>query len=82
MTEPMSREQVLAGIQSEIAEKEAAAQRETDAEKRQRMLRHGRSREVYADEEAVAIVADIAENEANRVVASGIVARAHRGSIR
>jgi predicted DNA binding CopG/RHH family protein len=63
MTEPMSREQVLAGIQEEIAEQEAAARRETDPVKRERMLRHARSREDYAEEEADAVAADIAENE-------------------
>jgi predicted DNA binding CopG/RHH family protein len=59
----MSREQVLAGIQEEIAEQEAAARRETDPVKRERMLRHARSREDYAEEEADAVAADIAENE-------------------
>src|SRR5436309_13669513 len=50
MTEPMSREQVLAGIRQEIAEEENAARREPDAVKRERMVRHARSREDYADE--------------------------------
>ena len=63
MTEPMSREQVLAGIRQEIAEEENAARREPDAVKRERMVRHARSREDYADEEADAIAADIVENE-------------------
>jgi len=63
MTEPMSREQVLAGIRQEIAEEESAAQRETDPIRRDRKLRHARSREDYAEEEADAIAADIAENE-------------------
>src|SRR5437879_1445791 len=58
MTEPMSREQVLAGIQEEIAEQETAARRETDPVKR--MLRRARSREDYAEEEADAVAADIA----------------------
>jgi len=63
MTESMSREEVMAGIQREIVEQEAAAQRETDPVKRERMLRHARSREDHAAEEADAIVADIEENE-------------------
>jgi plasmid stability protein len=63
MTEPMSREQVLAGIRQEIAEQRDAAQREPDPVKRDRMLRHARSRDDLADEEADEIIADIAENE-------------------
>jgi hypothetical protein len=42
MTEPMSREQVLARIQQEIAEQRDAAQHELDPVKRDRMLRHSR----------------------------------------
>lgn len=63
MTEPMSREQVLAGIQGEIAEQEAAARQEADPVKRERMLRHARSRHDYVEEEADAVADDIAENE-------------------
>ncbi|WP_134668074.1 MULTISPECIES: hypothetical protein [unclassified Amycolatopsis] len=60
MTEPVSREQVLAGIQGEIAEQEAAARREADPVKRERMLRHSRSRQDYVEEEADAVADDIA----------------------
>lgn len=63
MTEPMSREQVLAGIRGEIAEQEASARREADPVRRERMLRHARSRQNHAEEEADAVAADIAENE-------------------
>ncbi|WP_208719871.1 ribbon-helix-helix protein, CopG family [Amycolatopsis circi] len=63
MTEPMSSEQVLDGIREEIAQQEAAARREPDPAKRERMLRHARSRQDYAEEEADAVAADIAENE-------------------
>jgi hypothetical protein len=63
MTEPMSREQVLARIQQEIAEQRDAARREPDPVKRDRMLRHSRSREDLAEEEADSIAAEIAENQ-------------------
>lgn len=63
MTEPMTREQVVAGIRQEIAEQREAAQREVDSVKRDRMLRHARSREDFVEEEADAIMADVAENE-------------------
>jgi hypothetical protein len=63
MTEPMSREEVLAGIRQEIAEQVAAAEHEADPIKRDRMLRHARSREDLAEDEVEAIAADIAENE-------------------
>jgi hypothetical protein len=63
MTEQMTRDQVLAGIREEVAEQRDAALREADPAKRGRMLRHARSREDLAEEEAEAIAADIAENE-------------------
>jgi predicted DNA binding CopG/RHH family protein len=63
MTEPMTREQVVAGIRQEIAEQSEAAQREADSVERDRMLRHARSREDFVEEEADAIMADVAENE-------------------
>jgi predicted DNA binding CopG/RHH family protein len=63
MTEPITREQVQAGIRQEIAEQGEAAQRETDSAERERMLRHARSREDFVEEEADAIMADVAENE-------------------
>ena len=59
----MTREEVLAGIRQEIAEQRDAAQNEPDSAKRDRMLRHARSREGLAEEEAEAIAADIADNE-------------------
>jgi predicted DNA binding CopG/RHH family protein len=63
MTEHMTREQVLAGILQEVAEQRDAAQEEADPVKRERMLRHARSREDLVEEEADAIAADIADNE-------------------
>lgn len=63
MSEPMTREEVLAGIRQEIAEQRDAVQHEPDSAKRDRMLRHARSREGLAEEEAEAIAADIADNE-------------------
>lgn len=63
MTEPMPREQVLAGIRQEIAEQKETAQSEVDRGKRDRMLRHARSREDFIEEEADAIMADVADNE-------------------
>lgn len=63
MTEQKSRDQVLARIRQDIAEQREAALRETDPAKRDRMLRHARSHEDYAEEEADAIVAEIAENQ-------------------
>jgi predicted DNA binding CopG/RHH family protein len=63
MSEQMTREQVLVGILQEVAEQRDAAQQEPDPVKRDRMLRHARSREDLAEDEAEAIAADIAENE-------------------
>jgi hypothetical protein len=55
MTEPMSREEVLAGIRQEIAEQVAAAEHEADPIKPDRMLRHARSREDLAESEQAAL---------------------------
>lgn len=63
MTERMTREHVLAAIHQEIADLKEVAHQETDQAKRDRMLRHARTREDLAEEEAEAIVAEIAENE-------------------
>jgi predicted DNA binding CopG/RHH family protein len=63
LIEHMTREQVLAGILHEVAEQRNTAQEEADPVKRERMLRHARSREDLAEEEADAIAADIADNE-------------------
>jgi len=62
MTEPMTREQVIAGIRREVAEQRDAARRESDGVERDRLLRHARTREDLVEEEADAIVAEIAEN--------------------
>ncbi len=62
MPELMGREQILTRIRGGIAEQEAAARQEADPVKRERLLRHARSRHDYAEEEADAVKADIAEN--------------------
>ena len=63
MNEPMTRDEVLAGINQEIAEQRDAAEHEADPARRDRMLRHARSRADLAEEEADAVAADIVENE-------------------
>ncbi|MFD9733769.1 hypothetical protein [Umezawaea sp. NPDC059074] len=59
----MTRDEVLAGINQEIAEQRDAAEHEADPARRDRMLRHARSRADLAEEEADAVAADIVENE-------------------